>query len=422
MVTIRPGHCIDVLRTLPAKSVHCCVTSPPYWGLRDYGVTPSVWGGRDDCAHEWGSKVSHRAQTGGTNKSTLANYANGLNESTIKEKIKGQSHAGADSQFCVHCNAWLGCHGLEPTPELFVHHEVLIFREVWRVLRDDGTLWINLGDSYAGSGRGGNPTEATSTLQGGQASQQASIIGRKIQRGSLRPAGKHESARIAGAIGRAWVPAPTGLKNKDLVGIPWRVAFALQADGWYLRSDVIWSKPNPMPESVTDRPTKSHEYIFLLSKTDRYHYDAKAIEEPQAEHERTRRLKEQARGLSTTYNLMRDQPHGQHAPGKTGCARSVQARQKLAEKGTRNKRSVWTVPTHPYKDAHFATFPPALIRPCILAGCPKGGTTLDVFGGSGTVGEVCEEEGRNSILIELNPQYVGLAERRTAQAGLLHSA
>jgi DNA modification methylase len=201
-VTIRHGDCREVLRTMPDESVHCCVTSPPYFGLRDYGVAGQI--------------------------------------------------------------------GLEPTPEAFVAEMVAVFREVRRVLRDDGTLWLNLGDSYAGSGRGGNPTEATSGLQGGQASQRASMIVRSRPVGSQLPAGFHEQARQAGNVGRAWVPPPAGLKQKDLMGIPWMVAFALRADGWYLRQDIIWSKPNPMPESVTDRCTKAHEYIFLLSKSERY--------------------------------------------------------------------------------------------------------------------------------------------------------
>ncbi len=193
------GDALASLQTLPDQSVQACVTSPPYWGLRDYGV-------------------------------------------------EGQL-------------------GLESTPDAYVASLVGIFREVKRVLKDDGTLWLNLGDSYAASGRGGNPPESVHQKQ-------------KTNRGSVLPAGFHEGARQAGAVGRAWVKPPKGYKSKDLVGIPWMVAFALRSDGWYLRSDIIWSKPNPMPESVTDRPTKAHEYIFLLSKSSRYFYDAAAIAEP----------------------------------------------------------------------------------------------------------------------------------------------
>jgi DNA modification methylase len=225
-------------------------------------------------------------------------------------------------------------------------------------------------------------------------------------------------------------PQDIGLKPKDLVGIPWRAAFALQADGWYLRQDIIWHKPNPMPESVTDRCTKAHEYVFLLSKSARYYFDSDAIAEEVADASRT------------NYNRGKD---SKTPDGATDYLRTRSGLKNLRNSGfrvlsprdegldaridmddpsplLRNKRSVWTVATQPYKEAHFATFPPALIRPCILAGCPVGGTVLDPFGGSGPTGEVSEIEGRNSILIELNPEYVTLAERRTAQQGLFCGA
>lgn len=325
MVIIRHGDCRDILPTLEASSINCCVTSPPYFGLRDYGIAGQI--------------------------------------------------------------------GLERTPEEYVLELVACFREVRRVLKDNGTLWLNIGDSYNAAGRKGHGTRE----------------GCQFKQGTNRASAENKDQCL---------PTAADLKPKDLIGIPWRVVFALQADGWYLRADIIWHKPNPMPESVTDRPTKAHEYLFLMAKSERYYYDSYAIQEPQSEHERTRRLREQRDGLKTKYTLARDTPHGQHAPGASGCARSVEARQALAEKGTRNKRSVWTVPTNAYTGAHFATFPPALIRPCILAGCPMGGTVLDPFGGSGTTGEVAEQEGRNSILIELNPQYVELVKRRTRQGGL----
>ena len=259
------GDCLEVMKSLPDGSVHCCVTSPPYWGLRDYGV---------------------------------------------------------DGQL-----------GLEPTPELYVAHLVEIFAEVRRVLRDDGTLWLNLGDSYAtnpGNGRGGESVDGGLPHRSGQDKSRA------------------------------------GLKPKDLVGIPWRVAFALQADGWYLRSDIIWAKPNPMPESVRDRPTKSHEYIFLLAKSQRYYYDADAIREngTGTEYDRTKR----ARGRMTGTRYLVE-GKGQEVAGDSFGVGST----------TRNKRSVWTVSTKPFRGAHFATFPPDLIEPCILAGtsergcCPKCG-------------------------------------------------
>jgi DNA modification methylase len=205
-----------------------------------------------------------------------------------------------------------------------------------------------------------------------------------------------------GSVCKKNIPPP-GLKPKDLVGIPWRVAFALQADGWYLRQDIIWAKPNPMPESVTDRCTKAHEYVFLLSKSAKYYYDQEAIAE-----EGSGRIP----GNKIPQRI--DESHGSEA------GRLLKAQQE--PQTSRNRRSVWTVCTQPYKEAHFATFPPALIRPCILAGCPIGGTVLDPFGGSGTTGQVAEEEGRNSILCELNPEYVKLAEKRTAQGGLFCAA
>jgi DNA modification methylase len=298
------GDSRERLRELPDQSVNCCVTSPPYFGLRDYGM---------------------------------------------------------DGQM-----------GLEATPDAFVAGMVELFREVRRVLRDDGTLWLNLGDSYAASGMGGNPTESAHRKQ---ATNSGSLIhGRK---------------------------APDGSKPKDLIGIPWRVALALQADGWYLRQDIIWSKPNPMPESVTDRCTKAHEYIFMLSKSARYYFDAEAIAEPVA-----REFWNESVGPA--YMTKRD---GRADGGKRQGAGPMD--------GTRNKRSVWTVASQPFSGAHFATFPPALIEPCILAGCPKGGTVLDCFGGAGTTGLVADRLGRDAILIELNPEYAALAQDRlTDDAGL----
>ena len=285
---------MEGLRQLPDESVHCVVTSPPYWGLRDYGVEGQI--------------------------------------------------------------------GLEATPEAFVGRMVDVFREVRRVLRGDGTCWMNMGDSYAGSGRGGNPTEETSTLEGGQATQRAAA----------------------------------GFKQKDLMGMPWRVALALQADGWWLRSDIIWAKPNPMPESVTDRPTKSHEYVFLLTKAERYYYDAEAI-------------KEEGSGR-TPGNVNQDGKGADNhriANGGNGIF-AAQQRPQLE----RNKRSVWFIATSPFPEAHFATFPPELPEICIKAGCPVGGTVLDPFSGAGTTCLVADRLQRNGIGIELNPEYAAMAERR----------
>lgn len=335
------GDCLDSLRGMAAESMHTCVTSPPYFGLRDYGNPAQI--------------------------------------------------------------------GLEPTPAEFIAKLVEVFGEVRRVLRNDGTLWLNMGDSYAGSGRGGNPTEASSTLQGSQISQEASIVKRArndvsdaqrvaavTQRGSRLPAGFHETQRTAGAIGRAWVPPPAGFKNKDLIGVPWRLAFALHADGWYLRQDVVWSKPNPMPESTKDRCTKAHEYLFLLAKSEHYYFDNAAIQEPVA--------------ASTVARMSQDvegQEGSDRVPGKSnGPMRAV------GNGRTRNKRSVWTVPTRGFKGAHFATFPPALIEPCVLAGSPPGGFVLDPFGGSGTTAAVALKHGRNALLCELNPEYAALMPAR----------
>lgn len=291
-VTILQGDCLDVLKTLPSESVHCCVTSPPYYGLRDYGMDAQI--------------------------------------------------------------------GLEDTPEAFIAKLVEVFREVRRVLRADGTAWVNMGDSYNGSGKGGVFSEASA--------KQASNFGANISR-------------------------PTrldSLKQKDLIGIPWMLAFALRADGWYLRQDIIWHKPNPMPESVTDRCTKAHEYIFLLSKSPRYYYDAEAIKEDLA-------FEPHASGNVKLDDSRRDKD---------------QMKKNWGADGKRNKRSVWTVTTKPFSGAHFATFPPDLIEPCILAGCPENGTVLDPFGGAGTTALVADRHGRNAILIELNPAYAEIARKR----------
>lgn len=299
------GDCVETLRGMADQSVHCCVTSPPYFGLRDYG---------------------HDGQI-----------------------------------------------GLEPTPDQFVAKLVEVFREVRRVLRDDGTLWLNLGDSYAAN--------------------------RGYQVPSTKGGPKHSDSQSAGGKGSS---VPDGLKPKDLIGIPWRVAFALQADGWYLRQDIIWHKPNPMPESVRDRCTKAHEYVFLLSKSERYYFDAEAMQE-------------EATG----------RPPGNKKPTKGGRVyqeaegehhRTAANLHNIGARETRNRRSVWTVTTKPYKGAHFATFPPDLIEPCVLAGCTVGGTVLDPFGGAGTTGLVASRHQRNAILCELNPAYVEIARKRIAAA------
>ena len=292
------GDCRAILATLPERSVQCVVTSPPYFGLRDYGASGQI--------------------------------------------------------------------GLEPTPDAYVAELVEVFRGVRRVLRDDGTVWLNLGDSYAGAGYSNH--DNTGGAQREDGGKQKHLTG-------------------------------SGLKNKDLIGIPWRVAFALQADGWYLRSDIIWHKPNPMPESVTDRPTKSHEYIFLLTKSARYYYDLEAIREPVSE--------------NWQYAAGAPMPElGDHRTAEG--ARGHQAKRVYDTPKGANKRTVWSVNTAPYPEAHFATYPPELIRPCILAGSREGDTILDPFNGAGTTGLVALQHHRHYIGIELNPEYAALTRDRLA--------
>ncbi len=305
-VSLLIGDCVESMREMPAQSVHCCVTSPPYFGLRDYG---------------------HEGQI-----------------------------------------------GLEATPDEYVARLVGVFREVRRVLRDDGTVWLNLGDTYA----------------------------RNPAKGQHKPgdSGKQGYLYDMGG-GRASATAVSGLADKQLLGIPWRVAFALQADGWYLRQDIIWHKPNPMPESVTDRCTKAHEYIFLLSKSANYYYDHEAVKEP-ATQSTIARLAQPTLAL---------QAGSGRVPFKTNGA------MKAVGGDMRNRRSVWTVTTQPFKGAHFATFPPTLIVPCVLAGCPEGGTVLDPFGGSGTTAGVALAHGRNAVLCELNSDYAGMVEARVSGIG-----
>jgi len=303
-INILQGNCIETLQKLDDKSINTCITSPPYWGLRNYN-----------------------------------------NE---------------EKQL-----------GMEDTPEEFVDNLVKVFREVKRVLRDDGTVWLNLGDSYSSGGR------TTTTNQ------------------SLRGDKDYGVTR----------PKPSkGIKPKDLIGIPWRVALALQKDGWYLRQDIIWHKPNPMPESVKDRCTKAHEYIFLLSKNVKYYCDMELIREP---------IKESNKGF-----IMARARTAQGALG--GKNKHNMERRNYKEIKGANKRSVWTVTTKPFKGAHFATFPMDLIEPCVLAGCPEGGTVLDPFGGSGTTGIVAVNHNRHAVLCELNQEYIDLAKKRIGeQAGFL---
>jgi len=317
--------------------------------------------------------------------------------------------------------------GLERSPDAYVASIVSVFVEARRVLKDDGVAWLNLGDSYAGSGPSGASYQSETTKR----------------RAEMTHDGAFAISKTLGVRGLSYAEKkpipPAGLKSKDLIGIPWRVAFALQADGWYLRSDIIWSKPNPMPESVTDRPTKAHEYLFLLTKSERYYYDAQAIAEPVS----AAMLQEMEQGYDGL-GLKEYEAAGVQNPSSVK-ARIIENYRKrngaLARGGetdsgrgpgrgdggapcnnraqlTRNRRSVWTIPTMPYAGAHFATMPEKLVEPCILAGCPMGGLVLDPFSGSGTVLAVAERLGRRGVGVDLNPAYHELAKVRTAQRGL----
>ena len=297
------GDCLTSLRRLPSGGVRCCVTSPPYWGLRDYGVAGQL--------------------------------------------------------------------GLEPTPDAYVAGMVEVFREVRRVLAEDGTLWLNLGDTFATQG---GAHGARTDNQRGVGAKRTHALG-----------GGDKEARTA----------PDGYKPKDLLGIPWSVAFALRADGWYLRSDIVWHKPNPLPESVTDRPTKAHEYVFLLTKSARYFYNADGIAEPSVS---------DPRRPSVARGGFAGKTDGPDAPAGRNAFRAVRP--------TRNARDVWTIAVRPYPGAHFATFPEELPRRCILAGSAPGDTVLDPFAGTGTTGAVAVGLGRSAILCELNPAYIELARQR----------
>lgn len=310
------GDAYKLIRKIPDNKIHCVVTSPPYWGLRNYG-----------------------------------------NEAQI---------------------------GLEPSPELFVRKFVLLFREIKRTLRNDGTIWLNMGDSYYGSGKGYGHNWENSPKQ---KTNEGSLFSQDLKPPSLN---KHPY-----------------LKSKDLIGIPWRIAFALQEDGWYLRSDIIWAKTNSMPESVLDRPTRSHEYVFLLSKTPDYYFNHKAIQEDCVSNERDKaRMKSpEERPKDKKYQSIVD-------PKLAGTGSKIGKFNSVGNGEKRNKRDVWSLATSQFKGAHFATMPEKLVEPCIQAGCPRGGIVLDPFAGAATVGVVAERLGRKFIGFELNPEYAKIAEKR----------
>jgi DNA modification methylase len=405
------GDCRRLLAQLPDESVDCVVTSPPYWALRDYGLPPLVWGGDLACSHRWGDGI--RVHRGGPHGDGL--MLKGGRDIVVAQAAVKDIDAGV---FCEACGAWRGHLGLEPSPQLFVEHLVEVGRAIWRVMRPGGTLWLNLGDTYASSAGGydANSSRGKSSWPSiGTKTMSAVLKGSRRTR-ALRD-GNHAGMAAQGSMAQPnRLPLP-GLKPKDLIGIPWRVAFALQDDGWWLRSDIVWAKPNPMPESVTDRPTKAHEYLFLLAKSPSYYYDAEAIKEPASD-------SSHPRGSGVNPKAGKNERTGDRR--KDGFNERWRVKQNAsfsaAVSGTvesRNKRSVWTIPTEPTPDAHFATFPRKLVEPCILAGCPVGGIVLDPFGGSGTVGRVAEDHGRRWLLFDLNPNYAQIARRKTAQTGLL---
>jgi DNA modification methylase len=412
MIDIKIGDCREKLKELPSHYFNTVITSPPYWGLRDYG-TGEWTGGSKNCSHIAGKSRNDAEREFGTGETLNVQY---------RHVCKDCGAVRKDAQI-----------GMEESPEEYVNQIVRVFREVWRVLRDDGTLWLNLGDSYSSGGR-------TSTT--------------------------NQSVRGDADYGVTRPPVTHSVKPKDLVGIPWRVAFALQADGWYLRQDIIWHKPNPMPESVKDRCTKAHEYLFLLTKSEKYYYDSEAIKEEATGFDGRKQTKHLG---SKKYDLNTFPHHQEHEKWI------------YDEDGNpiRNKRSVWSVPVKPYNEAHFAVFPTELIEPALLAGCPPkicsecgtpftrnmvtkevpnresregmvgvipgrnavsrmnskdmksllkidagitknclchtgttAGRVLDPFGGSGTTALVADRHGRDATIIELNKKYVDIAQNR----------
>ena len=372
---ILQGNVLERLKDMETGRVHCMITSPPYYGVRNYGTEPQIWKpeGYTACGeHEFYEGEKKHNLGGCSSKSTLRdtpgqkakeNWAKGVScaehewidqdrylyRGSSKSKKLTEGHITeliVTSGFCIKCGAWKGELGLEPTPELYIEHVVQIFREIKRVLRKDGTAWLNLGDSYWGSGNANGHTEETENF------------GRKTD--SYGTTKGHTAKKH------------TILKPKDLIGIPWRVALALQQDGWWLRSDIIWSKKNPMPESVTDRPTKAHEYLFLLTKSQKYYYDAEAIrEEPESGLSDLKKMSEQKDRIGGK-TLNSDDPLY-----KANMNTNIGQKRGVGDPSGRNKRSVWEVTTTPFAEAHFATFPQKLVEPCILAGTSEHGVCAE---------------------------------------------
>lgn len=443
---ILQGNALQILRSMPDGIADMCVTSPPYFGLRDYGTEGEIWDGEPDCKHKWGKEFKKKVCGNKDYPDTAAQAGN-----RHSQKILETKNVISQGNICENCGAWKGSLGLEPTPELYIKHLTDIFREVRRVLKPTGTLWLNLGDSYAGSGG-----------VDGMPEDHVSISGVNRQ----KYAKNNPNKKVA------------GLKNKDLIGIPWMAAFSLRNDGWWLRADIIWAKKNSMPESVLDRVTRSHEYIFHMAKSKKYYYDADAIAEPITAYSRM-----------YSYNNPDNRKDTGKDAGKVHKGLTPDTQNAYYEKmrqgliTTKNKRSVWHIATKSFHEAHFATFNEDLIRPCILAGasekgcCSKCGSpyvrmvdkerketenyklqdlrqtsagsnntdskgkvpsymppvkttitwaptcsckkaevvpsiVLDIFMGSGTTAVVAMENKRNFIGIELNAEYIKMAEKR----------
>lgn len=365
------GNAIDIIRTFPDESIDCVVTSPPYYGLRDYGT--GHWeGGDPNCKHYRESKKSDKTITG---HKRMQEHEAPVGDAIYKSVCPLCGAVRVDEQI-----------GLEETPEEYIDRLVELFREIKRCLKKEGTIWVNIGDSYWG---------------GGWRNAEFNEHSGEIQKGSKGTYCGKSMPNLKGYV--------NGYKPKDLIGIPWMLAFALRADGWYLRQDIIWHKPNPMPESVTDRCTKSHEYIFLFSKSEKYYFNNEEIMEiaEGQEHPQVNKLK-------TRTHEQGYAEAGGHRDNNGGLATKT-----IIKGGVvmRNKRDVWSVCVKPNRETHFATYPESLVVPCIKAGCPENGVVLDPFMGSGTTGIVARKLNRNFVGTELNPEYQKMAERRIFNEG-----